>query len=85
MSLGVRFALQWSVDASERCCSGPSPVNRDIKLGRGTYLMHLEETRYALYSQSIAFLASETPAYPAGTIAHPSKQEQARSYTQWMR
>jgi hypothetical protein len=31
-------------------------VKRDIKISRGTHLMHLETMRYALYRQSIAFL-----------------------------
>jgi hypothetical protein len=28
----------------------------DIKIGRGTHLMHLEVMRHALYRESIAFL-----------------------------
>ena len=34
-----------------------SPNKRDIKICRGTHLMHLETMRYALYRESIAFLA----------------------------
>jgi pimeloyl-ACP methyl ester carboxylesterase len=33
-----------------------SPVKRDVKIGRATHLMHLEENRYALYSEAQAFL-----------------------------
>jgi pimeloyl-ACP methyl ester carboxylesterase len=33
-----------------------SPDKRDIKIGRATHLMHLEAMRFALYSESIAFL-----------------------------
>jgi len=33
-----------------------SPLKRDIKIGRGTHLMHLETMRYALYRETIAFL-----------------------------
>jgi pimeloyl-ACP methyl ester carboxylesterase len=33
-----------------------SPVRRDIKIGRATHLMHLEENRYALYRETEAFL-----------------------------
>jgi pimeloyl-ACP methyl ester carboxylesterase len=33
-----------------------SPVRRDIKISRGTHLMHLEASRYALYRESIGFL-----------------------------
>jgi hypothetical protein len=32
-----------------------SPIKRDIKIGRGTHLMHLETMRGALYRESIAF------------------------------
>lgn len=32
------------------------PMKRDIKIGRATHLMHLEEMRHALYRESIAFL-----------------------------
>ena len=34
-----------------------SPNKRDIKISRATHLMHLEAMRYALYRESIAFLA----------------------------
>jgi pimeloyl-ACP methyl ester carboxylesterase len=33
-----------------------SPAKRDIKIGRGTHLMHLETMRTALWQESIAFL-----------------------------
>ena len=33
-----------------------SPERRDIKISRGTHLMHLETMRQALYRESIAFL-----------------------------
>ena len=33
-----------------------SAIKRDIKISRGTHLMHLESMRYALYRESIAFL-----------------------------
>jgi pimeloyl-ACP methyl ester carboxylesterase len=35
-----------------------SPEKRDIKISRGTHLMHLETMRDALYRESIAFLAA---------------------------
>ena len=31
-------------------------MRRDIKIARATHLMHLEETRYALYRETQAFL-----------------------------
>jgi len=34
-----------------------SPLRRDVKIARGTHLMHLEENRYALYREAEAFLA----------------------------
>ena len=37
-----------------------SPIKRDVKIGRGTHLMHLEAMRYALYRESIAFLGGAT-------------------------
>jgi len=33
-----------------------SPIKRDIKISRGTHLMHLEESRYALYRETQNFL-----------------------------
>lgn len=33
-----------------------SPLRRDVKIGRGTHLMHLEASRYALYRETEAFL-----------------------------
>jgi pimeloyl-ACP methyl ester carboxylesterase len=34
-----------------------SPLRRDIKIGRATHLMHLEENRFALYREAETFLA----------------------------
>jgi len=34
-----------------------SPVRRDIKIGRATHLMHLEENRFALYREAECFLS----------------------------
>jgi pimeloyl-ACP methyl ester carboxylesterase len=33
-----------------------SPMRRDVKIGRATHLMHLEEMRFALHRESILFL-----------------------------
>ena len=33
-----------------------SPLRRDVKIARGTHLMHLEENRYALYREAETFL-----------------------------
>ena len=39
-----------------------APLKRDIKIARGTHLMHLETMRYALYRESIGFLqGGDTP------------------------
>jgi len=43
-----------------------SPERRDIKISRGTHLMHLETMRQALYHESIAFLEG-SPA-PIGSV-----------------
>jgi pimeloyl-ACP methyl ester carboxylesterase len=43
-----------------------APVKRDIKIGRGTHLMHLETMRFALWQESISFLqGTETAAIAA--------------------
>jgi pimeloyl-ACP methyl ester carboxylesterase len=42
---------QWLFDALSA-----SPIKRDIKISRGTHLMHLEAMRYALYRESVTFL-----------------------------
>jgi pimeloyl-ACP methyl ester carboxylesterase len=39
-----------------------SPSKRDIKISRGTHLMHLEAMRFALYGESIAFLLADEAA-----------------------
>jgi pimeloyl-ACP methyl ester carboxylesterase len=43
--------VQWLFNAFAQ-----SPAKRDIKIGRGTHLMHLETMRTALWQESIAFL-----------------------------
>jgi pimeloyl-ACP methyl ester carboxylesterase len=35
-----------------------APIRRDIKISRGTHLMHLEESRFALYRETEAFLSA---------------------------
>ena len=42
-----------------------SPQKRDIKIDRATHLMHLEERRFALYRESIAFLTGDDDRPPA--------------------
>src|SRR5262249_30968673 len=46
-----------------------SPIKRDIKISRGTHLMHLEAMRYALYRESIAFLHGQDQA-PLAQLEH---------------
>ena len=56
-----------------------SPVKRDIKLSRGTHLMHLEEMRYALYRESIGFLMGDDQAstnLSVATAHRPSSRQQ---------
>jgi pimeloyl-ACP methyl ester carboxylesterase len=38
------------------------PVKRDIKIGRGTHLMHLEAMRVALWQETVSFLRSDDAA-----------------------
>jgi pimeloyl-ACP methyl ester carboxylesterase len=57
----------YSDDADARWLFGAlqaSPDKRDIKIGRGTHLMHLEAMRGALHRESIAFLTDTTRAMP---------------------
>jgi pimeloyl-ACP methyl ester carboxylesterase len=48
---------RWLFDALAQ-----APVKRDIKIGRGTHLMHLEAMRKALWRESIAFLSGDDVA-----------------------
>jgi pimeloyl-ACP methyl ester carboxylesterase len=48
---------RWLFDAFTR-----APVKRDIKIGRGTHLMHLEAMRPALWRESVGFLCGEDVA-----------------------
>jgi pimeloyl-ACP methyl ester carboxylesterase len=48
---------RWLFNAFSR-----SPVKRDIKIGRGTHLMHLETMRPALWRESIGFLRGDDVA-----------------------
>lgn len=45
-----------------------SPNKRDIKIGRGTHLMHLEAMRQALWQESIGFLLGEDAAPAFGEV-----------------
>jgi pimeloyl-ACP methyl ester carboxylesterase len=45
-----------------------SPIKRDIKIGRGTHLMHLEIMRAALYRETNTFLLGEDQASSADAI-----------------
>lgn len=52
---------RWLFDAFTR-----SSAKRDIKIGRGTHLMHLETMRLALWQESVNFLSGDdTAAMPA--------------------
>jgi pimeloyl-ACP methyl ester carboxylesterase len=41
-----------------------SPMKRDVKISRGTHLMHLEAMRFALYGESISFLSADDQEAP---------------------
>jgi pimeloyl-ACP methyl ester carboxylesterase len=56
-SLATDADARWLFDALLS-----SPIRRDVKISRATHLMHLEESRYALYRETQAFLqANDTP------------------------
>jgi len=48
---------RWLFDAFTQ-----APSKRDIKIGRGTHLMHLEAMRLALWRESIDFLRGDDVA-----------------------
>ena len=48
---------RWLFDAFTQ-----APIKRDIKISRGTHLMHLEAMRLALWRESIAFLCGDDVA-----------------------
>ena len=50
-SLATDTDAHWLFDALKA-----SPMKRDVKIGRATHLMHLEENRYALYHEAQTFL-----------------------------
>ena len=50
-SLATAADARWLFDALKA-----SPMKRDVKIGRATHLMHLEENRYALYREAQTFL-----------------------------
>jgi pimeloyl-ACP methyl ester carboxylesterase len=45
-----------------------SRIKRDIKIGRGTHLMHLEAMRLALWQESIGFLRGDDAAPAVGEV-----------------
>jgi len=56
-SLATDADARWLFDALVN-----APVKRDVKIGRATHLMHLEQARHALYRETEAFLAGEDVA-----------------------
>ena len=50
-SLVTDADARWLFDALNA-----APTKRDLKIGRGTHLMHLEENRYELYKEAQSFL-----------------------------
>lgn len=48
---------RWLFDAFSR-----ATIKRDIKIGRGTHLMHLESMRFALWHETVGFLQGEDSA-----------------------
>jgi pimeloyl-ACP methyl ester carboxylesterase len=58
-----------------------SPIKRDIKISRGTHLMHLEAMRFDLYRETIAFLSEDderaTAQHPKGAPAMDGRTEKS--------
>jgi pimeloyl-ACP methyl ester carboxylesterase len=53
---------RWLFDALKN-----APMKRDVKISRGTHLMHLERSRYALYREAQTFLdAGDQPSRASG-------------------
>jgi len=72
-SLATDADARWLFDALAN-----SPMKRDIKIGRATHLMHLEENRYALYRETQSFLdgCDEPPLKPSfRSLEAPSQSE----------
>lgn len=44
-----------------------APIKRDVKISRGTHVMHLEASRFQLYTEVAAFLAERDTAVPGLT------------------
>lgn len=55
----------WLYDALTR-----APLKRDVKVSRGTHVMHLEASRFQLYAEVAAFLAEGDVAPPPARGAH---------------
>ena len=53
-SLASDADARWLFDALSA-----APLRRDVKIARGTHLLHLEENRYALYREAEAFLRGD--------------------------
>ena len=53
-SLATDADARWLFDALTH-----APLKRDVKIGRATHLMHLEQARHALHRETEAFLAGE--------------------------
>lgn len=56
-----------SLFAWRQCPNGfsRSPLKREVKLGKGTHLLHLQDGRRALYRETLAFLG-DADRQPAG-------------------
>jgi pimeloyl-ACP methyl ester carboxylesterase len=60
----------WLFDALKN-----SPIKRDVKISRGTHLMHLETSRYALYREAQLFLeARDQPSLWKGSAVQGSRR-----------
>jgi pimeloyl-ACP methyl ester carboxylesterase len=63
---------RWLFDALKN-----APIKRDVKISRATHLMHLEESRFALYREAQAFLEGREERIVAEANVQP--QDAAKS------
>ena len=66
---------RWLFDALSN-----STVKSDVKISRATHLMHLEESRYALYRETQTFLEGETKLMNKSTVVHEAETDSIAGY-----
>lgn len=65
---------RWLFDALKN-----APIKRDVKISRATHLMHLEESRFALYREAQAFLEGRDEGNRSGSKSATSGRGEIRT------